>query len=158
MTHPRPEYHVTVQRKNTGRYDGKQNYEQYVILPAALRREQGTETGQILKIRKGEGRTLTLSRVNCKPVKQKVTYQEWLQTIKPFIPAKPFGKCPFQICREAGVHLATCPAIWVRQAEADRELERFFDPLSHRTLWARPALTQQQTGTMQKLKSRINRS
>jgi hypothetical protein len=151
MTHPKPEYHVTVQRKKTVKYGEKQNYEQYVILPVPLCKEHSIETGQIFKIKKGEGGVITLTKVNSKPIGAKITYQDWLHRIKPFIPIVPPGKSPSEICREAGLPLATCPAIWVRQAETDHELERFHDPVTHRIRWARP-LKSPQSSPMQKLK------
>lgn len=151
MTNFRPEYYVTVQRKNTGKYAGKQNYGKYFTLPAPLCKQYGIETGQVFKIKMGEGGAITLSKVNSKPVEAKVTYQEWLRKIGPFIPTEPPGKSPSQICLEAGVSHATCPAIWVRQAADDIGLERSEDPVSHRILWSRPATTRQENPT-QKLK------
>jgi hypothetical protein len=150
MKQIKQEYHVTVQRKKTVKYGEKQHYQQYIILPAPLCLQQKIETGQIFKIKISEEGDLTLSRVKCKPAKAKLTYQEWLQKITPFIPTELPGKTCSQICLEAGVPLATAPAIWVKQAETDIGLERLPDPVSHRILWTRTA--QQGKGTMQKLK------
>jgi hypothetical protein len=47
--------------------------------------------------------------------------------------------------REAGVRLATCPAIWVRQAETDHELERPYDPVTRRIRWASPVKSPQES-------------
>jgi hypothetical protein len=151
MTYPKQRYHVKVQRKKTGRYGKKQHYQKFLTLPAPLCLEQGIETGQIFEIIKGEGGTLTLSRVNSKPVEVKLTYQEWLRSIGRFIPTQRPGGVPSAICREAGLPFTTCPAIWVRQAEAERELERFYDPVTRRVRWVRPDKPHQ-PDSMQKLK------
>lgn len=144
---------MRVQRHKTIKYGTKQHHQDYLTIPSELSKSLGLQPAQIMKCTlNGDHDSFTCSKATDKPTKHKITYQQWWEKLKPFIPATGKGKPYEQIRKEAGLRILSAPAIWVKSGEAEFGLLRTKDRKTHKILWSLASEETQSYTTMPKLR------